>query len=653
MTLDELHVKYANSVLKNKEVDYTDRVNQSSYRLQDCLTGMDNNNKLPSCAEITTPGNDRNNLYRMFSNVFQRPSDQCFKPGQFDYASDMYTNPSYQAETVEKRYRDGLKPGISPEYKRDAYEASSEITVGQSNPRNDNPMQTFAVKEEVCSEDNERLVASPDKAEDDSLDRTLSKNDDCSSPKKSGAGMRKQEKPPFSYIALIVMAIQSSPTMRLTLNEIYEYLQSRFEFFRGEYKGWKNSVRHNLSLNDCFIKLPKGVGRPGKGHYWTVDPASVTVFQDGSSKRRPRGFKRRCQLTDLQRFPMCYPGVNTSSVIGYDMMNQPNMTCGPLQSTTLANLLQYPNESSEFLGKMNARQPVRRKCAVPFHPYYYQNSSGTMIGYDSINQTSSNMAGSTGANISGLQSYLASTDQMMAQSIAQTQQHYNYSLTNNCTSIGGMPNGHYMASCAVSSSAVLGPTSPSAAVTTDFGGVATTVPPAIAYGGNMPDQLNSVAGEWTTMMNASVAVDPSYMKQSPLSPASSATGSISPNGAPNTPVTSETVNYPQTGSEQVCQRLMNNNSSDLQVPGTVSPVSQWPMRLQSTMTSPQCERTPYPMNVSHPTTSSPPQNNNVSLPSISSLCNSLSSNNIPVTQDTGYSDNKYFLCSGGSSTFAQ
>ncbi|NWW52318.1 FOXF1 protein, partial [Pedionomus torquatus] len=96
-------------------------------------------------------------------------------------------------------------------------------------------------------------------------------------------------------IALIVMAIQSSPSKRLTLSEIYQFLQSRFPFFRGSYQGWKNSVRHNLSLNECFIKLPKGLGRPGKGHYWTIDPASEFMFEEGSFRRRPRGFRRKCQ----------------------------------------------------------------------------------------------------------------------------------------------------------------------------------------------------------------------------------------------------------------------------------------------------------------------------------------------------------------------
>ncbi|KAK9499323.1 hypothetical protein O3M35_002376 [Rhynocoris fuscipes] len=109
------------------------------------------------------------------------------------------------------------------------------------------------------------------------------------------SGVRRQEKPPYSYIALIVMAIQNSPSKKLTLSEIYTFLQQRFPFFRGPYQGWKNSVRHNLSLNECFIKLPKGLGRPGKGHYWTIDPASELMFEEGSFRRRPRGFRRKCQ----------------------------------------------------------------------------------------------------------------------------------------------------------------------------------------------------------------------------------------------------------------------------------------------------------------------------------------------------------------------
>lgn len=147
--------------------------------------------------------------------------------------------------------------------------------------------------------------------------------------KKGNSGLRRPEKPPYSYIALIVMAIQSSPSKRLTLSEIYQFLQARFPFFRGSYQGWKNSVRHNLSLNECFIKLPKGLGRPGKGHYWTIDPSSEFMFEEGSFRRRPRGFRRKCQTLKPMYRMMSGIGFGASMLPqNFDFQSPPgSLTC--------------------------------------------------------------------------------------------------------------------------------------------------------------------------------------------------------------------------------------------------------------------------------------------------------------------------------------
>ncbi|KAI0268363.1 hypothetical protein BC834DRAFT_1021574 [Gloeopeniophorella convolvens] len=66
-------------------------------------------------------------------------------------------------------------------------------------------------------------------------------------------------------------AIKGSPNQKLLLEDIYYAIESRFPYFRTAPSGWKNSVRHNLSLNPCFEKVARPLTDRGKGSYWTVN----------------------------------------------------------------------------------------------------------------------------------------------------------------------------------------------------------------------------------------------------------------------------------------------------------------------------------------------------------------------------------------------
>ncbi|KAG1648209.1 Centrosomal protein [Nymphon striatum] len=137
-------------------------------------------------------------------------------------------------------------------------------------------------------------------------------------------------KPPYSYSCLIFMAIESSPNKALPVKDIYTWMSTNFPYFQTAEGGWKNSVRHNLSLNKCFMKVDKNMKRTimVKGSYWSVDPSerSRVLHALRKSAHQPQHYALLLSggLSQTVQNEILNSSLNTSSQPASPNSNQPS-----------------------------------------------------------------------------------------------------------------------------------------------------------------------------------------------------------------------------------------------------------------------------------------------------------------------------------------
>lgn len=142
------------------------------------------------------------------------------------------------------------------------------------------------------------------------------------------------QKPPYSYIALTAMAILSSSERMLPLADIYRYIMERFPYYRKNTQRWQNSLRHNLSFNDCFLKVPRRPDRPGKGAYWTLHPNAINMFENGSLLRRRKRFKLHKADKDLLETELAALSSMNRMMQQQNQQSAANGTPGPASTPT-------------------------------------------------------------------------------------------------------------------------------------------------------------------------------------------------------------------------------------------------------------------------------------------------------------------------------
>ncbi|CAI5758355.1 unnamed protein product [Candida verbasci] len=111
----------------------------------------------------------------------------------------------------------------------------------------------------------------------------------------------KDIKPPYSYATMITQAILSNPQGVMSLSDIYSWIANHYAYYKYSKSGWQNSIRHNLSLNKAFEKVPRKPNEPGKGMKWQIADSYKEDFlskiNDGSISKTKRGSSVSRQLS--------------------------------------------------------------------------------------------------------------------------------------------------------------------------------------------------------------------------------------------------------------------------------------------------------------------------------------------------------------------
>ncbi|XP_067655809.1 forkhead box protein M1-like [Haliotis asinina] len=177
------------------------------------------------------------------------------------------------------------------------------------------------------------------------------------------------KRPPYSYMVLIQMALQSRADQKMTLREICKWIEETFAFYKYTAKpGWKNSIRHNLSYYQCFIRTSED--KKKHGARWTLK------FDDEKQDHRAGGKDKTtvdCIQTTTQLPGMIPLFINQNNPSG---VFQPSIV--PVPPSSCSSLPQLPQQPFPFHACFRKKRtgpmpilprpsPVQAYALVPLH----------------------------------------------------------------------------------------------------------------------------------------------------------------------------------------------------------------------------------------------------------------------------------------------
>lgn len=269
------------------------------------------------------------------------------------------------------------------------------------------------------------------------LDQDLSKEDS------------KDIKPPYSYATMITQAILSNSDGVMSLSEIYDWIASHYAYYKYSKTGWQNSIRHNLSLNKAFEKVPRRPNEPGKGMKWQISELYRAEFlqkiQNGTLLKSRRGLSvsrtLQIHLATHQNLPEQSPYIKSEPIAStpgqldnmYQAPHPPSVP--PMNSNKVSAPQNYARQQPVMMmqqGYMSQQAPQNMYLTPYSNPVYQQRMMiyGPNCGSNQVDQGpnqvvntgSSGPPGTVQVTNSALNGAISASPNMIPQNGAHMQQ---------------------------------------------------------------------------------------------------------------------------------------------------------------------------------------------------------------------------------------